>query len=96
VSDLPELLFSWAKHLRAEGKSKATVKAYGDGIRSYIKGSEHAGVGGPAKEDVIAFLVHPVEPTARPPQPARPSPEQTTSSHGLRSKANWRYPCDCC
>jgi hypothetical protein len=43
VSDLPELLFSWEKHLRAEGKSKATVKAYGDGIRSNIKGSEHAG-----------------------------------------------------
>ena len=43
MSDLPELLFSWEKHLRAEGKSKATVKAYGDGICSYIKGSEHAG-----------------------------------------------------
>jgi hypothetical protein len=39
VSDLPELIFSWEKHLRAEGKSKATVKAYGDGIRSNIKGS---------------------------------------------------------
>jgi hypothetical protein len=49
VSDLPELLFSWEKHLRTEGKSKATVKAYGDGIRSYIKGSENAGVSGPAK-----------------------------------------------
>jgi hypothetical protein len=43
VGELPELLFSGEKHLRAEGKSKATVKAYGDGIRSYIKGSEHAG-----------------------------------------------------
>ena len=46
MSDLPELLFSGEKHLRAERKSKATVKAYGDGIRSYIKGSEHAGVSG--------------------------------------------------
>jgi hypothetical protein len=41
VSDLPELLFSWEKHLRAEGKSKATVKAYGDGIRFHSEGSEH-------------------------------------------------------
>ena len=47
MSDLPELLFSWERHLRAEGKSKATVKAYGDGIRSYIKWCEHAGVSGP-------------------------------------------------
>jgi hypothetical protein len=46
VGDLPELLFSWEKHLRAEGKSKATVKAYGDGIRSYVKWSEHADVSG--------------------------------------------------
>jgi hypothetical protein len=37
------VLFSGKQHLRAEGKSKATVKAYGDGIRSHIKGSEHAG-----------------------------------------------------
>jgi hypothetical protein len=58
VSDLPELLLSWEKHLRAEGKSKATVKAYGDGIRSYIKGSEHAGVTGLAQEDVVAFPAH--------------------------------------
>jgi hypothetical protein len=48
VGDLPELLFSGEKHLRAEGRSKATVKAYGDSIRSYIKGSEHAGRRGPA------------------------------------------------
>ena len=42
MSGVPELLFSWEKHLRAEGKSKATVKAYGDSIHSSIKGSEHA------------------------------------------------------
>jgi hypothetical protein len=52
VSDPPELLFSWEKQLRAEGKSKATVKAYGDGIRSYIKWSEHAGVSGLAEDSV--------------------------------------------
>ena len=56
MSGVPELLFSWEKHLRAEGKSKATVKAYGDGICSYIKGSEHVGVSGLAKQDVVAFL----------------------------------------
>ncbi len=56
MSDPPELLFSWEKHLRTEGKSKATVKAYGDGIRSYIKGSENAGVSGLAKEEVVPFL----------------------------------------
>jgi hypothetical protein len=39
VSGLPELLFSWEKHLRAEGKWKATVKAYGDGIRSTSRGA---------------------------------------------------------
>jgi hypothetical protein len=48
VSDLPELLFPWEKHLRAEGKSKATVKAYGGAIRSYIKGSEHARIRRPS------------------------------------------------
>ncbi len=61
MSDLPELLFSWEKHLRAEGKSKATVKAYGDGVRSYVRCSEHAGVSGLAKEDVVAFLAHPID-----------------------------------
>jgi integrase/recombinase XerD len=58
VSDIPDLLFSWEKHLRAEGKSKATVKAYGDGVRSYIKWAEHAGAGDLSKEDVVAFVAH--------------------------------------
>lgn len=56
MSDIPELLFSWEKHLRAEGKSKATVKSYGDGIRSYIKWCEQSGAGGLAKDNVVTFL----------------------------------------
>ena len=52
MSDLPDLLFSWEKHLRAEGKSRATVKSYGEGIRCYVKWSEHADIVGLAKDDV--------------------------------------------
>jgi hypothetical protein len=53
VSDLPDLLFSWEKHVRAEGQSRGTVKSYGEGIRSYVTWSEHAGVIGLAKDDVV-------------------------------------------
>jgi site-specific recombinase XerD len=35
--DLAELLPSWELHLRAERKSPQTVKAYGDGVRAYLR-----------------------------------------------------------
>src|SRR3954465_7293674 len=35
-SVLRELLTSWEVHLRAERKSPATVKSYGDGVRQFI------------------------------------------------------------
>lgn len=35
--DLAELLPSWELHLRAERKSPQTVKAYGDGVRGYLR-----------------------------------------------------------
>ncbi|MDP9444129.1 MAG: tyrosine-type recombinase/integrase [Actinomycetota bacterium] len=35
--DLAELLPSWELSLRAEGKSSATVKSYGDGVRAYLR-----------------------------------------------------------
>lgn len=56
MSSIEGLLFSWEKHLRAEGKSRATVKSYGDGIRSYAKWSAQAGIDGLAKENVVTFL----------------------------------------
>lgn len=56
MSSLEGLLFSWEKHLRAEGKSRATVKSYGDGIRSYIRWCEPAGVDGLGRDHVVAFL----------------------------------------
>lgn len=56
MSDVPELLFSWEKHLRAEGKSRATVKSYGDGIRAYIRWAEDAGAGGLTRDGAVGFL----------------------------------------
>jgi site-specific recombinase XerD len=41
--DLAELLPSWELHLRAERKSPATVKAYGDGVRAYLRHCETTG-----------------------------------------------------
>jgi len=35
--DLTALLPSWELHLRAERKSPATIKAYGDGMRAYLR-----------------------------------------------------------
>lgn len=35
--DLPSLLSSWELSLRAERKSPQTVKAYGDGVRAYLR-----------------------------------------------------------
>jgi integrase/recombinase XerD len=35
--DLADLLGSWELHLRAERKSPQTVKAYGDGVRAYLR-----------------------------------------------------------
>jgi len=35
--DLAALLPSWELHLRAERKSPATVKTYGDGVRAYLR-----------------------------------------------------------
>ena len=58
MDDVRGLLVSWEKHLRAEGKSKATVKSYGDGIRAYVKWQEDTGASDLAKEDVVAFLAH--------------------------------------
>lgn len=56
MSDVPELLFSWEKHLRAEGKSRATVKSYGDGVRAYIRWADEAGAGGLTRDGAVAFL----------------------------------------
>jgi len=41
--DLAEVLGSWELHLRAERKSPQTVKAYGDGVRTYLAWCERAG-----------------------------------------------------
>ena len=48
---LGEMLMSWEIALRAEGKSKNTVKVYGDGVRAYLRWQEQAGVRGLTKED---------------------------------------------
>jgi site-specific recombinase XerD len=37
LPDLAALLPSWELHLRAERKSPQTVKAYGDGVRSFLR-----------------------------------------------------------
>src|SRR3954468_7574450 len=41
--DLVEVLGSWELHLRAERKSPQTVRAYGDGVRTYLAWCERAG-----------------------------------------------------
>lgn len=41
--DLPGLLPSWELHLRAERKSKQTIKSYGDGVRGFIRWCEANG-----------------------------------------------------
>lgn len=46
--NLAELLPSWELHLRAERKSPQTVKAYGDGVRAYLKWCEQNG-----KSDIL-------------------------------------------
>lgn len=37
MDNLSDLLGSWELHLRAERKSPSTVKAYGDGVRAYLR-----------------------------------------------------------
>lgn len=41
--DLPSLLDSWELHLRAERKSPATVKQYGDGVRRFLAWADETG-----------------------------------------------------
>ena len=53
---LAEMLVSWEIALRAEGKSKNTVKVYGDGVRAYMRWQELAGAWGLTREDVARFL----------------------------------------
>ena len=56
MEDIAGNLLSWEKHLRAEGKSRATVKSYGDGVRAYLKWQQQAPVAGLTREGVVAFL----------------------------------------
>lgn len=42
--DVAVLLDSWLLHLRAERKSPATLKVYGDGVRKFLSWAEGAGV----------------------------------------------------
>jgi site-specific recombinase XerD len=58
---LAELLASWEIALRAEGKSKDTVKSYGDGMRSYMRWAQHAGAAGFTRDNVTAFLAYLME-----------------------------------
>lgn len=53
---LAGMLESWLIALRAEGKSRNTVKVYGDGIRSYIRWGGQSGPGDLSRESVSAFL----------------------------------------
>jgi len=65
--DLPVLLASWELSLRAERKSPATVKSYGDGVRRYL--SWCALTGRPAVLDraaVTAFVAGMLEDGAEP------------------------------
>jgi integrase/recombinase XerD len=39
--DLAALLPSWEVHLRAERKSPATIKSYGDGVRRFLTWCEN-------------------------------------------------------
>src|SRR4051794_14790490 len=41
--DLAELLPSWELSLRAERKSRATIKVYGDGVRKFLSWCEETG-----------------------------------------------------
>jgi integrase len=43
MTDIPALLPSWERALRAERKSPATIKCYGDGARSYLRWCESSG-----------------------------------------------------
>lgn len=55
--DLADLLGSWLLHLRAERKSPATLKVYGDGVRRFLTWA--ADTGTPARLDrttVAAFM----------------------------------------
>lgn len=42
--DIPSLLTSWALHLKAERKSRQTIKAYTDGVNAFLTHCEEAGI----------------------------------------------------
>lgn len=81
MSDLPDLLESWTKHLRAEGKSAATVKAYGDGLRSYIRwAGEDASI---TRDGVVAFLAYLMDTAS--------SATASNRAKALRQFSTWAY-----
>ena len=65
--DLRALLASWELHLRAERKSPATIKSYGDGVRRFVAWCEEKGHS-PAldRRTVAAFVADILESGAEP------------------------------
>lgn len=65
--DLCALLASWELHLRAERKSPATIKSYGDGVRRFVAWCEEKGHS-PAldRRTVAAFVADILESGAEP------------------------------
>jgi site-specific recombinase XerD len=65
--DLRTLLGSWELHLRAERKSPATIKSYGDGVRRFVAWCEDKGHS-PAldRRTVAAFVADILESGAEP------------------------------
>lgn len=55
-SDLSALLPSWELHLRAERKSPATVKSYGDGVRAYLRFLEDTDLPALERRSLSAFV----------------------------------------
>jgi integrase/recombinase XerD len=54
IGELSALLDSFLLHLRAERKSPQTVKAYGDGVRGFLRWCEKTS---PAREDLLTPVV---------------------------------------
>jgi len=93
--DLPDLLDSWLLHLRAERKSGQTIKAYGDGVRAYLKwcGSNDK----PAildRRQVREFTDWLLTSGIAPPPPPRGTSPSVASRAGAPRKAN-RGPIRC-